>query len=404
MTIEGDYSLRVVEARGLHHELFSRSVGGWFGHVWHVNPLVGADSSEPPHSAIGPPTLTELQPGHSVLEGHVALSPRLRRLPPINLLLAQAALFWHLSKIVRKHRVSIVRAGDPYYLGLLAFLLAKLHGRAFVVKVAANYDAVYDATGRSAYPRLLRSRRLEKRIERALLKRADLVAAANQNNLEYVLANGARPDRATIFRYGSWVDPAHFAPLGEESDLLARLGLGDRDVVVFVGRLEPVKHPDEVVTAFAGFAKQAPEAALLIVGDGSMRGELEQLARRLGVADRVCFTGALDQLEIRSALRGSNVILAPLAGRALVEATLSGTPVVAYDIEWHSELIGSGSGVLVPYRDVKAMAGATLRLLQDPDLAAGLGARARERCLEMMDPQKLADHERSAYEAILARS
>lgn len=403
ISIEGDYSLHRIRERKLFHELFSRSVDGLFHKVWHVNPLVGADPSEPAASSNGPPTVTELAPGHVVLEGHVALSPWLSWFPPLNLLLAQIVLFVRLSRIVRREPSSILRAGDPYYLGLLALLLSKLHRRPLVIKVAANYDAVFEATGKPAYPRLLRSRKFEKWIERAVYKRADLVAAANQNNLDYVLKNGAIVSRSTIFRYGSWVDASHFAPPGDEADFLEAVGLAGRKVVVFVGRLEPVKHPEDAIRAFAVASRDVPTAALLVIGDGSMRAELESLSRELDIQQSVCFAGARDQTEVRDALRQSHVILAPLAGRGLVEATLSGTPVVAYDIEWHSELLDPASGILVGYRDSEAMGEAARTLLKDEGLAVLLGTSAREKCLEMMDPQKLMAHERSAYAKVLQR-
>ena len=402
LTIEGDYSLHVIQERKLAFELMSRSVGGWFERVWHVNPLVGADLNEPADSSFGPPTVNVLAPGHIVVEGHIGLSRRLQRLAILNLVLAQISLFIALSRIIRREGVSIVRAGDPYYLGMVGYVLAKLHRKPFVLKIAGNYDAAFQATGKPAYPRLLRSRRVEKRIERWLLERADLVAAANGNNLTFALANGARPSRSTIFRVGSWVDPDHFEADPPKIDLLASLGIQNVPVAVLVSRLEPLKYPEDVLRAFAEASKEFPELQLLVVGDGSLRANLEKVASELEVVDRIHFIGARDQIEVRAALHEATVILAPLAGRALVEAALSGRPIVAYDFEWHSELLDRRSGILVPYRDYVAMGEAMVRLLRDPALADQMARRARQKCLEMMDPKKLADHERAVYESILA--
>ena len=76
------------------------------------------------------------------------------------------------------------------------------------------------------------------------------------------------------------------------------------------------------------------------------------------------------------------MVLAPHAGYALLEGALAGAPIVASDFEWHPEIVDHGvTGLLVPYRDWKAMADATVSLLRDPAWAEGLGAAARERCL-----------------------
>lgn len=400
MTIEGDYSLSVIEARGLTHEIFSRDAGGFFGHIWHVNPLVGADASEPERSSSGPPELVQLRPGHVVVEGHIAISQRLKSLPPLNLLLAQLILILRLSRIIRQEKITVVRAGDPYYLGLLAYLLSKLHRLPLVVKVNGNYDDIYRATGRPAYPRLLRSRSLEKRLERFILKRADLVATGNANNRDYALRNSAPAEKTEIFRVGSWIDSRHFEQPPLEIDLISELGLSESPIALFVGRLEPLKHPEDAIHALFEAIKRSPQVRLLMVGDGSMRGYLENLVQELRLERSVCFSGPRSQEEVRSALVGAAVVLAPLAGRALVEAALSGRPIIAYDVEWHSELLDEESGVLVPYRDAQAMGRAISELVSDPESASRLGGNGRKKCLEMMDPTKLASLERRAYERL----
>jgi hypothetical protein len=89
----------------------------------------------------------------------------------------------------------------------------------------------------------------------------------------------------------------------------------------------------------------------------------------------------------------------------LVEACLSATPVVAYDVEWQSELITPGeTGMLVPYRDVKGMAAAVCQLIREPELAASLGRQARDLTIETMDRQTLIAREQADYERLLDRS
>jgi glycosyltransferase involved in cell wall biosynthesis len=340
-----------------------------------------------------------------MVEGRVSQFKWLRRVAPVNFAIAQLVLIGYLEWLIRSRRISVIRAGDPYYNGLLALLLARLNRLPLVVRVNSNQDAIYQATGDLALPRLLRSRKVEQAVARFVLERAGLVAAGSQNNLQFALANGARPDRATIFRYGTWVDPIHFLiDPADRSPVASELGLGDRPFLVLVSRLEPVKHPDDVLRVLAEAKSSHPELAAVLIGDGTLRRQLERSAIELGIADDVRFVGNRDQQWIARALSSATIVLSPLTGRALVEASLSGTPVVAYDVEWHSELIRSGeTGLLVPYRDISAMARAVCGLLDDPIQAAQLGQKARAATLEMMDPARLMEHERSEYRKLLFR-
>ena len=87
---------------------------------------------------------------------------------------------------------------------------------------------------------------------------------------------------------------------------------------------------------------------------------------------------------------------------ALAEAALGGAPVVAYDIDWHSELIEPDvTGELVPYLDVSAMADAMEQLLDDPERARRMGSALRSKALDMLDPERLRRAQIAAYEELL---
>ncbi|MBK5229146.1 MAG: glycosyltransferase family 4 protein [Actinobacteria bacterium] len=404
LVLDAAYSLATVRSRHLEYSITSRDLDGFFEHVWSVYPMAGTDPDDPsPH--IGRVAGEDLDIRNTFIEGRAGRYEWLRRLGPINLIASQVGLFTYLWRLIRKHRISVIRVGDPYYLGVFGLALARLNRIPLVIRINGNYDAIYEQTGRPAYPRLIRSRKLEKRIEHFILPRADLVAGANRNNLEYALANGARPERGTVLRYGSLIDPWHFEDPEERDPIREEISAGTGPLIVYVGRLESVKHVDEVVGAFAVVAAHHTDARLLVIGDGSLRDELMQGAAHLGVGDRTHFVGNRDQEWIARALADADVVASPLTGRALVEAGLSGTVIVAYDIEWHSELLEDGvTGHLVPYRAVESFARVIERCLDDPGEARSLGARCREHVLEMMDPWRLMQHERRVYAELLGIS
>lgn len=406
LSLDATYSYAMIRARKLEHEITTRDLDGYFDHVWTVHPLVGASPEHTLEYAVARRPPAWVAERHTMMEGTVAWSPHLARFPTLNLVLAQCALFRQLYRLIRAERISVVRAGDPFYLGLLGLLLSRLRRVPLVVRINCNYDNAYEDGGFLAYPRLLRWRWLEKAIAGFVLRRADLVAPGSQDNLEYALANGATPDRSTIWTYGTWVDPIHFSlEPAERPSVRAELGLDDRPFIVLVGRLEAPKHPDDVVRVLAEAKARQPDLAAVLVGGGGMHGELEGLARQLGVESDLHIIGYRDQPWLAAALASADVVVSPITGRALVEACLSATPVVAYDVEWQGEIIRTGeTGILVPYRDVTAMAEAVCQLLDDPELGDHLGRRARSEVSQTMDPDLLKDKERADYEKLLMRS
>lgn len=397
----GALSLKTLRRRGALQMINWRDLDGFFSHVWSVHPIVGA-SPEDAGEATGPLSCEPVGPRHTVVESKAGRFPFLARLPPLNFLIAQVQLIVFLIRLVRREGIGVVRAGDPYFLGLVGWVIARLGRASLVVVVSGNFDAIYASIGHLAYPRLLRFRRVEKLVARWVLSKADMVVALNHDNLRFAMNNGADPGRAAVLPLGNMLAPIHFSKPSSRASVVAELGLSDRPFLIYVGRLEVVKHPEDVLAVLCEARAAEPRLAAVLVGRGSLRSELEEAARAAGVEDALVFAGERAQTWIAGALAEASVVVSPLTGFALVEACLSGTPVVAYDVEWHSELIRDGeTGRLVPYRDTHAMTEAVVKVLADRELADALGERARSSTLEAMDPKVVADRHRRSYAALL---
>lgn len=146
--------------------------------------------------------------------------------------------------------------------------------------------------------------------------------------------------------------------------------------------LEPNYDVFTLLRAFALVQQRVPSAELRVVGDGGERAELEALARDLGLRG-VTFSGALAAERMAEAYESADVLLnastvdsMPLS---LLEAAACGLAVVSTDAGGISCVVEHGvTGLLVPVRDPDALAAAALRLLEEPELAAGLATNARE--------------------------
>jgi L-malate glycosyltransferase len=159
----------------------------------------------------------------------------------------------------------------------------------------------------------------------------------------------------------------------------------DTRVLMHVSNFRPVKRIPDVLRVFERVSRQVP-SVLVMVGDGPDRSEAEQLARDLGVDDRVFFLGKID--TVAPLLAGADLFLLPSDresfGLGALEALASGVPVIGANVGGLPEVVRSGeTGFLGPVGDVEAMADASIDLLRDDvkwNRASDLAARdARER-------------------------
>jgi phosphatidyl-myo-inositol dimannoside synthase len=185
------------------------------------------------------------------------------------------------------------------------------------------------------------------------------------------------------------VDTETFRPDVDGSAVRARHGLTDRPVIVCVSRLVPRKGQDTLIHAMPLVRHRVPDAALLLVGGGRYREELETLARSLGVADAVRFSGGVPHEELPAHFTAGDVFAMPCRTRrrgldveglgiVFLEASAAGLPVVVGDSGGAPDAVRHGeTGFVVDGRDVGAVADRLVQLLTDDRLRARMGAAGR---------------------------
>lgn len=407
LVLDMSYTLEMIRKRQLQQAVIARDLNGYFEHVWSVHLCATVVPSENIKETFGKMVVTSFAPKHTIIEGKIGRFPSLEKMPLTNFVLAQWDIYLFLDKLIKQQDIRVIRAGDPYYQGLIGLSLGRGNGIPCVFRIALNYDLFYCLAGQVAWPKLFRMRWIEKIIEHFTLKRADLVAGSNQDSLDFAFNNGARKEYSAVFRIGNLIHNAHFQlpeerPQAEEA--LEELGLSNKKFSITISRLEKLKQIDDVLRVLAEIRQRGVDFSALVVGDGRMKDDLVKMAESLGIADNVIFAGNRSQEWIASILPYASVIISPFMGRGLAEAALSGVPIVAYDVEWQAEVIKTGqTGELIKYRDCKAMADSVVRLLKDSNYAKRLGTNARETVLEMMDPAKLIQNEKKEYEKLFER-
>jgi glycosyltransferase involved in cell wall biosynthesis len=185
--------------------------------------------------------------------------------------------------------------------------------------------------------------------------------------------------RLRVVSYG--VDTDRFARVTPEEIAAFRQKHGvppGAVLVTSVGRLVEQKDYPTQLRAFAKAAASAPNLFMLLVGDGPLRGELEALAKELGITDKVHFGGHSNDVPV--ALRAADIFVLASKfepyGVAILEAKAAGAAIVATKVNEIPEILAGDTGVVVPAEDPEAMAAAFVRLAGDEAERRALGRRA----------------------------
>lgn len=228
--------------------------------------------------------------------------------------------------------------------------------------------------------------------ETELMTKADaLIAATHAEHTQLVWLYRANRRKIEIVPPG--VNPERFHPLPRKIIReQMRLPL-EKCLLLFVGRIEPLKGVDTILHALAVLRDQEPEAVenlcFLIVGgdpkdthDSEMT-RLIQLTNDLSLNDQVCFLGAKEQTMLPSFYAAADAVLVPSDyesfGMVALEAMACGTPVIASEVGGLAYLIKDGeTGYLVPVRDAAAFAARIGTFVKDPHRSEQMGRRAAE--------------------------
>jgi glycosyltransferase involved in cell wall biosynthesis len=162
---------------------------------------------------------------------------------------------------------------------------------------------------------------------------------------------------------------------GDGRAFRARHDLGPGPLVLFLGRLAPIKGPDLLLSAFSALSTDRPDWRLVLAGpDDGMRGALEELAARLGLTDRVRFIGYVNDVAKSDALAATDLVVVPSRREAMsivvLEAAAASRPVLVTDRCGLPEVARAG-GWVVP----ATVEGLTAGLLDATRDRAALPAR-----------------------------
>lgn len=213
--------------------------------------------------------------------------------------------------------------------------------------------------------------RLVRPIERAMLRRANVVIATTEAYAQASPALNAFKDRVKII-------PIGIADIDNEP----KFEIASPPYVLFVGRLVPYKGLNVLLDAIAMLHS---DVEFRIVGSGPHQTELQAQAQHLGIADKVTFIGRVGEHQLQVLMEGAAIFCLPSINRleafgvVLLEAMRAGRAVISTDIPGSGVPWVNATGVNVPVNDPRSLAEAIDRLLANPKEISRLGQDARSR-------------------------
>ena len=243
--------------------------------------------------------------------------------------------------------------------------------------------------------------------ERFAARRCHRIVCVADAMRDQALAQGiGRPEQYVTVYSGMEVE-RFLQPGVERAEVRADLGLGTNDIVLgSVARLAELKGHDDLLDALGPTMQRRPELKLLWVGDGWWRDRLLARVREMGLTEQVVTTGLVPSEEIPRYLAAMDALahLSYREGlpRSVVQAMLSGLPVIAYDVDGTREVCLDGeTGFLIAAGRRTDVRHAVERLLDDPGSGREMGRRARERCRDRFAAATMVERLEQVYAEIL---
>jgi glycosyltransferase involved in cell wall biosynthesis len=226
--------------------------------------------------------------------------------------------------------------------------------------------------------------------------------AATTRFVRFISNSGLR--RAGLLGIRNLQRRAHVVHLGVHPP--AEIGLRPYDDERFrvwcVANLEAIKGHEFLLSAVALLRDRGVPIELRLAGEGTLRGKLDRVVRRLGLQSTITFMGLVPHDALMESYRRGDVQAVALASTsegytasegipvALMEAMGYGVPCVGTATGGIPELLEDGAGLLVAQRDPEALADALERLYRDPDERLAIGAAARRRVVSEFDAKVTA--------------
>ncbi len=304
-------------------------------------------------------------------------------------------LIKEFAELLTEKKVDIVHAHQytPYFYAVLASFFSKRHPK-----------VVFTEHGRHQPDKVRWKRVIFNKLFRPVT--AAYTGVANFSKDSLATFEKIPADKIEVIYNG--IDLSRFPDDCDKAKLRKSLGFEeDKTLVGIIARLDPIKNHAVLIESISLLKEQFPDIQLIIVGEGPMQKELQELVNELNLEDYVVFTGlrkdvprilmALDLFVLPSTMEAMSV--------TLLEAMSASLPVVATDVGGNKEVVVPHvTGELVPPKDAEQLAGAIESIISAPQKAVQMGKAGRKRVEDFFTFEQMIDNYKTLYLKILGEN
>lgn len=309
----------------------------------------------------------------------------LAKLPVLNQKEVIDGLTKRLAEIIPQIKPDVLHAHSPSLNAVAALRAGKRFGIPVVYEVRAFWEDAAVDHGTSSENGL--RYRATRALETWALRRADAITTICEGLRRDIVARGIPSDKVTVIPNA--VDIDKFSVGGSaDQELKSKLGLQGARLIGFIGSFYAYEGLDILLRAVPQLAQELPDLRVLLVGGGPQDAQLRQLAKDLGITDKVVFTGRVPHDQVQTYYDLLDVLVYPRLSMRLtdlvtplkpLEAMAQGRILAASDVGGHLELIADGkTGVLFKADDPASLADTVGALLRAQDRWPALRAAGRE--------------------------
>lgn len=308
-----------------------------------------------------------------------------------------------IPKLMTLEKFDIVHLHYPFIFGSELILLNTIFKKSALV-VTYHQDLIFN--GLLSYPaniyNLVVSDRVFSRAKKILTPSLDHLF---NSQVKYI----AEKRKAELLELPNGVDTKIFNPYIDCNDIRRMYNLVDKKVVLFVGALDKAHHFKGVTILIEAFSKiKLQETVLMVVGDGELKQNYQNLANKIGLSNRVVFTGRVSEHDLPKYYSISDLLVLPsissseVFGMVLIEAMACGKPVIATNLPGVRTVVDDGNnGYLIAPENVNDLASKIEYLLQNKDISKKFGEQGRKKVEKYYSWEKIGKKLERAYFEIL---
>lgn len=304
-----------------------------------------------------------------------------------------------IVSLIKEEKINVIRATDPLYTGILGWIGSKWAKIPFCISIHADNDKRFELDPDQGFS-LFGSRKLAFMLEKFSLRRANLILPIRESIAKKIIEKGFSQKKIRVIPHGIDMEPFRKS---QSNSIRKELSIPkEMPILSFVGRMSKDNYVEDLLRLILGLQKTKAQFYFVFAGDGVESDHIKQFIASYHLEANAIFLGFKSREFVISLRKVSLVSYCLMGGFSLIEACAAGSAVVAYDVEWHSEIIKSGeTGYLVPENDLEQLLRVTQNLLDHPSKARTLGQNAKKLVFERHDIRHTKKIKQAVYKEIL---